>query len=177
MRGEIDYEFFASDAVRQRFWSKVVCVDSPTDTCWHWLAYKSKEGYGYVNIGRSSFKHVFTAHRAAWILTYGTIDSALTLDHLCRNPSCVNPAHMEQVSNRVNILRGNGASAQNARKTHCPQGHAYSESNTTLRQNGDRRCLTCQREQGRIPKRRALTQEQRARKIVLQRARRQRSQG
>jgi len=140
----IDLDAFSS--ARQRFWSKVACVDSVSDTCWHWLAQKNKNGYGKIRIGG----RWFLAHRAAWILTYGDIDPALTLDHLCRNPACVNPAHLEQVPMRINTLRGIGFAAQNARKTHCPQGHPYSETNTKLtnkRRRGTlvaRACRICQ---------------------------------
>lgn len=145
----IDHAAFA--AARQRFWSKVVCVDSASDTCWHWLAQKNKTGYGKIKIGG----RWFFAHRAAWILTFGNIDPTLTLDHLCRNHACVNPAHLELVPIRINILRGTSWSASNARKTHCPQGHPYTESNT-IRTNKRgttmaRACRTCQNERKRTP--------------------------
>lgn len=152
----IDYAVFVSDP--QYFWGKVVCVDSATETCWHWLGLKYPNGYGMV----PSRRRRFLAHRVAWVLTYGTIDHTLTLDHLCRNRACVNPAHLEQVSMHMNNLRGNGFSGKNARKTHCPQGHPYDESNTILTTNPrpglimGRKCRLCNRARKRTP--RALEQ-------------------
>jgi hypothetical protein len=158
----IDHAAFASAA--QRFWSKVVCVDSASDTCWHWLAHK-KNGYGTIKIGG----RWFSAHRAAWILTYGDIDPTLTIDHLCRNRACVNPAHLEQVTMRVNTLRGMTFSGINSRKTHCPKGHPYSESNTKLTNKHargtvvSRACRTCQNEQRRTERARAVQRARRSR--------------
>ena len=143
-------------ATAQRFWSHVVCVDSSTDTCWHWLAYKDKHGYGRFGICRC----IFRAPRVAWILTHGDIDPTMTIDHLCRNHACVNPAHLEQVSRRENTLRGNGFPGQNSRKTHCPQGHLYDESNTQLTNKNlrgsvrARACRTCKYEQKRARRQR-----------------------
>ena len=135
----IDLDAFAS--ARARFWSKVVCVSSISDTCWHWLARKNQHGYGTTTVGGRRF----LAHRAAWILTYGSIDHTLTLDHLCRNRACVNPAHLEQVSLRSNILRGESVSAVYAKRTHCKHGHGYTPKNTRIDPTtGGRRCRICE---------------------------------
>ena len=75
--------------VAERFWNKVRRGDSATDTCWHWLGAKKITGYGNISIRGKTL----TAHRVAWVLTYGVLDPTLTLDHLCRNRACVNPAH------------------------------------------------------------------------------------
>jgi hypothetical protein len=70
----------------------------------------------------------------------------LTLDHLCRNKACVNPAHLEPVTNRENVLRGVGLSAENARKTHCKRGHPLSGDNVVVSKGGrKRRCVACER--------------------------------
>lgn len=89
------------------------------------------------------------AHRFAYELLVGPIPTGLTLDHLCRRPACVNPSHLEPVSLRDNILRGEGPVALGARVTHCPQGHPYDLFNTYIDPSGTRRCRTCHREQRR----------------------------
>jgi hypothetical protein len=76
-------------------------------------------------------------------LLVGPIPEGLTIDHLCRVRHCVNPAHLEAVSERVNILRGNGAGARNARKTHCVKGHAFTPDNLYRDYQGYRRCRRC----------------------------------
>jgi hypothetical protein len=75
----------------------------------------------------------------------------MTIDHLCRRPLCCNPLHLEAVTMRENLMRGNGWSGRNARKTHCPQGHPYSPENTSVR-DGSRHCRTCHRERERARK-------------------------
>lgn len=124
-----------------RFWSKV----DKTKTCWIWRgAYQGS--YGAFGVpGRK----VFRAHRISYELLVGLIGEGLTLDHLCRNPGCVNPAHLEPVSHRVNILRGNSGSAQNARKTHCKNGHRFTKDNVGLSHGRWRTCKTCIRERNR----------------------------
>lgn len=103
-----------------RFWSRV----DKTSSCWNWLG-RLSDGYGRFWINREPFR----AHRVAYLLEIGEIPEGLQLDHLCRNRSCVNPAHLEVVDSRTNALRGIGPAAQNARKTHCAHGHPLSGTN------------------------------------------------
>src|SRR5438105_7122344 len=98
----------------ERFWSK---VDRGGDAdCWSWLASKDRDGYGFFCVSKD--RPDDRAYRVAYRLLVGPIPNGLELDHLCRNPGCVNPTHLEPVSHRVNVLRGQGPSAINARKTH-----------------------------------------------------------
>lgn len=87
------------------------------------------------------------AHRISYEMLIGPIPSGLQLDHLCRVRHCVNPQHLEPVTNRVNSLRGISLPAQNHRKTHCPQGHAYTPDNVYYHGAGNRWriCATCQK--------------------------------
>ncbi len=86
-----------------------------------------------------------SAHRYAYELMVGPIPAGLTIDHKCRVHNCVQPAHLEPVTCRVNILRGD-TGQNNAQKTHCPHGHPYSDDNLIVTLEGWRRCRTCRRE-------------------------------
>ena len=120
----------------ERFWPK---VDASGD-CWEWTAaINQSTGYGYfhfVSDGRPSME---VAHRASWRLLVGPIENGITLDHLCRNHKCVNPDHMEPVTNQVNIARGFSPSHVIKRSGVCSRGHRDQWT-----PNGKyRRCLAC----------------------------------
>lgn len=120
----------------QRFWAKV----NRTDSCWLWTGSLSN-GYGNCRFrGRTR-----GAHQVAYELRVGPVPDGLQLDHLCRVRACVNPAHLEAVTQQVNIFRGASPVAANAAKTHCANGHEFTPENTHHRAEGGRRCLTCQR--------------------------------
>jgi hypothetical protein len=125
--------------VFERFISKFEC-DGETG-CWNWKAAISKNGYGNFSV-----RHVvYYAHRIAYQLYVGPIPDGMTIDHLCRNTRCVNPAHLEVTSQRTNILRGTGPTARHARLTHCRQGHPYDLLNTHVKRDGSRSCRECNR--------------------------------
>lgn len=115
--------------------------------CWEWTAGKTAAGYGELFTGNrdGAQGRVVLAHRVAWSLTNGPIPPGLTIDHLCRVKSCCNPAHLEAVTQRTNILRSDCQSALNARKTHCKHGHPFSTENTLIRADGRRICKACDR--------------------------------
>lgn len=118
-----------------RFWSNV----EKSNSCWFWKSnIQGRCGYGMFKVkGRK-----MQAHRVSYELCVGAIPKGLILDHLCRNVTCVNPSHLEPVSNRENILRGIGPSAINSRKTNCQRGHPFSIENTAIVQ-GKRCCRIC----------------------------------
>ena len=105
--------------------------------CWVWIGSRTLSGYGLV---WSSGKRK-RAHRLAYETFRSEIPANMTIDHLCRTPICVNPDHMELVTQRENVLRGYAPSAINARKACCVRGHEFTEANT-YRWHG-RRCRYC----------------------------------
>jgi hypothetical protein len=125
--------------VEERFWEKV----EKTAGCWLWTGATTPSASGPYSAFRGNAGNI-SAHRYAYQALVGTVPDGLELDHLCRNTLCVNPAHLEPVSHQVNILRGTGCSARNARRTHCPQGHEYTPENTYSRPGKtERQCRVC----------------------------------
>lgn len=119
-----------------QFLSKI----AKTDTCWVWLGQIDRHGYG--RFGRR------LAHRFSYQLEH-EISADLQLDHLCRNKLCVNPAHLEPVTNRTNSLRSGNVSGINARKVICKRGHPLSGNNLFINRQRRRICLTCRRDRWR----------------------------
>ena len=134
-KGVLVRQAHATDPTRieQRLWAKV----HKGEGCWEWIG-KRSNGYGYFSMSHKYFK----ATRVIYELLVGAIPEGLHLDHLCRNRGCVNPTHLEAVTNRINGLRGTSFAAVNARKTRCPQGHPYDAANTGM-SNGWRYCRIC----------------------------------
>ena len=118
------------------------------DGCWLWTGpqFNNSRGhpYGRMRIMGGSIR----AHQLSYELLVGPILDGLEIDHLCKNCLCVNPSHLEPVTHRENVLRGDGFAARNARKTHCPKGHPYDENNTMI-SNGGRDCRECGRTRNR----------------------------
>lgn len=109
--------------------------------CWDWQGYCMPSGYGQCYTHR---KHKYV-HRVMWEIRNGEIPAGLTIDHLCRNRSCGNPAHMEVVPQGVNTLRGDCNAGRNSRKTHCSNcGNEYDYF-----WKGHRSCKNCMRRRNR----------------------------
>lgn len=124
-----------------RFFSKVVW-NGDADECWEWAAGTAGKGYGQFWNGERQMP----AHRWAYEFLVGPVPAGLQLDHLCRNPRCVNPAHLEPVSGHRNILRGESPSAVNSRKQVCKHGHPLKDRNLIVEQEQGhprRRCREC----------------------------------
>lgn len=118
---------------------------SKTAACWRWTGKVDIYGYGYLSRGWPLRGNI-GAHRAAWELLRGPIPEGLTIDHLCRVRLCVNPDHLEPVTNVENVMRGEGFAARAARQTHCKWGHPFDERNTYHYPKGGRGCRACNRE-------------------------------
>lgn len=134
-RAELEARYL--DRAWRRFCRWFTATD-PGD-CWPWRG-RPRNGYGRFNF-RGKF---VSAHCFAYQRLVGPIPEGFDLDHTCRNRACVNPAHLEPVPPVVNVLRGEGPTAINARKTHCPRGHEYDMTTAD-----GRWCTQCKREAGR----------------------------
>lgn len=110
-----------------------------TETCWLWTGYVTPENRGVINFKEGKK----FAYRLGYELLVGPIPEGLTLDHLCVNPRCVNPDHLEPVTGGENSLRGSGPAANNKRKTHCHKGHPLSGENLYNKPGGRRQCRRC----------------------------------
>lgn len=134
---------FGDQRLPDRFWLKVITRQSG---CWEWLGAKYSTGYGIFTLKHKGM----SAHRFAYIVTRGDIAPGIECDHLCRNRLCVNPNHIELVTGRENILRGEGTGAKFARRTHCNNGHALTGNNVRIRPNSSTRvCKTCAKQRTR----------------------------
>ena len=123
-----------------------------TDSCWLWTG-ATAHGYGRIGIGGHG---TASTHRVAYELLVGPIPPGLVLDHVCHNDDalcpggecihrrCVNPDHLEVVTQKVNTSRsgrvGRWAPAR------CRHGHEFTPENTRVRANGSRACRWCGRE-------------------------------
>jgi hypothetical protein len=125
-------------AAQERFWAK---VDKSGD-CWLWIGAVKNNGYGVFGISRGVYA---LPHRVALAGTGVELLDDHVIDHLCRNPLCVNPDHLEQVPQQENVRRG----VQGELKTHCPQGHPWVEENQYARPDGRRMCRICRDERNR----------------------------
>lgn len=122
-----------------RLWAGV----EKTDSCWNWTRSGNGSGYGRMSVAG---QRVYV-HRLSYVMHKGEIPAGLVIDHLCRNPSCVNPDHLEAVTHRENIQRGDAVTNSfQRRKTHCNQGHPFTSENTyIIPSTGARHCRTCRK--------------------------------
>lgn len=135
-----------------RFVEKVEIADG----CWKWTAKLNHLGYGKFFISREQGE--VYAHRFAWESFVGPIPQGLVIDHVrdagCTSTACVNPDHLEPVTQLVNVRRG-----RRAQRTHCDHGHEFTPENTRITSVGRRRCRECERIRWRSPERLAKDRE------------------
>lgn len=125
----------------ERFLAKVAIQEGG---CWEWTAVTAGEGYGYFyrgSVAPGEHGRIY-AHRWSYEYHVGPIPKGLVIDHLCRNRLCVNPEHLEPVSQLENVRRGHG----NGKQTHCPAGHEYAGENLYITPKGGRQCRACKRQ-------------------------------
>jgi hypothetical protein len=124
---------------RERFLLK---FDQPDEGCWLWKASRDSKGYGQFLTDQGLRR----AHRVSYELFRGPIPEGKQLDHLCRVRHCVRPDHLEIVTARENVRRGESPAARQAAQTHCIHGHAFDDENTYIDGLGKRHCRACRRE-------------------------------
>ena len=108
-----------------------------TPDCWEWSGTHDRNGYSKLSSRLEGKKKLMYAHRLAYELYVGPIPDGLVIDHLCRNHGCVNPEHLEAVTQAVNFLRGMHRTAVTIREGRCQRGHEMTPENTI------KICKTC----------------------------------
>ena len=125
-------------------WKSKVVADGE---CLVWEGALTRQSYGRVLLKKGTVVYV---HRVAWVASNGRdVPEGLTIDHLCRERRCVNPLHLEAVTQRVNVLRGGTLAASNKAKTECPRGHLLQRDNVEISPRGERSCRQCRIDRGR----------------------------
>lgn len=135
--------------VRERFDSKIEII--PFHTCHEWTGSIKKSGYGRFGKDRKTV----LAHRVSYELNKGLISSGLVIDHLCRNRSCVNPQHLEAVTQDTNVKR-----SVEATKLKCIRGHLLLDDNLVKRIK-NRNCRTCKNMRQRLNRQKRGLNDQR----------------
>lgn len=145
-----------SEAVIDRLLSKVEKREG--DGCWYWTDHLNR-GYGQMNVGGKQMK----PYRLSYEAFIGEIPDGLVIDHMCRNPTCINPMHLRAVTQRVNILCGDTFAARKKAQTHCLRGHPLVDGNIYYSTGGGgRRCCECRRMRGQTPEAKQKRRDYRA---------------
>ena len=147
------FPYAPSSVDLRRFTSKV----DATGPCWIWTAAMGRGNYGVFKVHGIQY----AAHRVAYLWCYGSIDPDLELDHLCRNTACVNPFHLEQVTQQENMRRVPYPSQNRKRKvtpcyhwrhsqTHCKHGQLLEPPYVYIDTRGYRVCKACRALAGKV---------------------------
>jgi hypothetical protein len=117
-----------------------------TPACWLWRGADNGAGYGQVAVKHGGKWMPRYVHRLVFEALVAPIPDGLTLDHLCRNTRCANPAHLAVVTGTENIRRGSSPAMVIARSGKCAQGHPRDPQNVRQRADGHLRCVPCSRQ-------------------------------
>lgn len=123
----------------ERFWAKVEI----TGFCWNWTGAKGQHGHGFFNLGKETGWKGIGAHKFAWLDLMQEDTTGRDLDHLCRNPACVNPDHLEPVTHRENMYRGYAPGIRTRVTRVCKAGHNLDEVGFYTAASGRQTCKVC----------------------------------
>lgn len=131
----------SDEAILERLRSRSTV--NPETGCWEWQGNAVRGGYGTTGVDNTTR----FVHRMAWEIANGPIPDGLLCCHKCDNPPCWNPDHIFLGTNADNaadrVAKGRQGVSANSTKTHCKQGHEFSEANTYTAKNGGRHCRRC----------------------------------
>jgi hypothetical protein len=131
-------EIKLEDVHLKRFWSKV----KKSEECWEWIGDKNQARYGRIKIKT----RLYMAHRVSYLLAHGVMPQDLTVDHICFNHGCVNPAHLQLLTLEENGRRQPPGVISSRTKTHCKWGHEFTAESTyhfVHLGKPHRQCWTC----------------------------------
>jgi len=147
----------AFNPVRRSLSERLLARSYPlANGCWEWRGTLTRTNYGRIKRPGGA---IALAHRVAYELTYGPVPDGFVLDHRChtedltcpggddcRHRRCVNPHHLDVVTQRENTLRSpHTITAVYAGRDRCKNGHPFDEANTYIRAGGSRQCRACNR--------------------------------
>lgn len=107
-------------------------IKAADNGCWEWLSALDRDGYGRIHYKKKA-RYI---HRVSYEFFIGKIPDGLMIDHLCRNPCCCRPDHLEPVTNSINQKR-------RKKKIRCKRGHEFTDNNIVIGSDGYKRCKEC----------------------------------
>lgn len=119
-------------------------VEKTEGGCWKWKGASNPLGYGKIGVRMPSPK-TYATHVFVYRHIVGSVPDGMELDHTCRNPGCCNPDHLEPVTHKENVLRGNCVASAVRRTGQCKRGHEMSNENVYVFPDGRRQCRECRK--------------------------------